>query len=151
VTIDPLGNLIATRTGPPDAPHLVVSAHADEIGLVVASMEPEGFLRLEDFTGVQSCLLEGRHVRVGASPRVPGVIGARSAHGLHPDERDRGARLEELYVNLGCESASEVAALGVRIGDPVVVVSELQEVGATRVAGKRLDWSYPALVVLLRS
>jgi putative aminopeptidase FrvX len=148
VTIDPLGNLIATRAGPREAPHLVVSAHADEIGLLVASMESEGFLRLEDFTGVQPRLLEGRHVRVGASPGVPGVIGARSAHGLNPDERGRGASLEELYVDLGCETAADVAAMGVRVGDPVVVVSELQEVGATRVAGKGLD-NRAGCVVLL--
>lgn len=148
VTIDPLGNLIATRAGPPDAPHLVVSAHADEIGLLVASIEPDGFLRLEEFTGVQPRLLEGRHVRVGASPGVPGVIGARSAHGLSPDEWGRGARLEDLYVDLGVEAAADVTALGVRVGDPVVVVSELQEVGATRVAGKGLD-NRAGCVVLL--
>jgi endoglucanase len=84
-------------------------------------------------------LLEGRQVRVGLSSGVPGVIGARSAHGLSAEERGRGARLEELFVDLGCESAADVAALGVRIGDPVVVVSALQRVGATCVAGKGID------------
>lgn len=148
VMIDALGNLIATRAGPPGAPHLVVSAHADEIGLLVASIEPEGFLRLEDFTGVQPRLLEGRHVRVGPAPGVPGVIGARSAHGLSREEWGRGARLEELYVDLGVEAAADVAALGVRVGDPVVVVSDLQAVGATRVAGKGLD-NRAGCVVLL--
>jgi putative aminopeptidase FrvX len=149
VTIDPLGNLIATRVSPADAPHLVVSAHADEIGLLVASIEPEGFLHLEDFTGVQPRLLEGRHVRVGASPGVPGVIGARSAHGLSRDEWGRGARLEELYVDLGVETAADVATLGIRIGNPVVVVSELQPLFATRVAGKGLD-NRAGCVVLLQ-
>ncbi|HEV2461752.1 MAG TPA: M20/M25/M40 family metallo-hydrolase [Ktedonobacterales bacterium] len=148
VTIDPLGNLIATRAGPAEAPHLVVSAHADEIGLVVASVEPDGFLRLEDFTGVQPRLLEGRFVRVGAAPGVSGVIGARSAHGLNRDEWGRGARLEELYLDLGVETAADVAALGVRVGDPVVVVSELQRLAATRVAGKGLD-NRAGCVVLL--
>src|SRR5258708_26952262 len=148
VTIDPLGNLIATRAGPPEAPHLVVSAHADEIGLVIASVEPDGFLRLEDFTGVQPRLLEGRHVRVGIAPGIPGVIGARSAHGLSRDEWGRGARLDELYIDLGVETAADVAALGVRVGDPIVVISELQMLGATRVAGKGLD-NRAGCVVLL--
>jgi putative aminopeptidase len=148
ITIDPLGNLFATRLGPPDTPHLVISAHADEIGLVVSAIEADGFLRLEDFTGVQPRLLEGRQVRVGASPGVVGVIGARSAHGLAPDEWSRGARLEELYVDVGVESAAELATLGVRVGDPVIVVSELQAVGATRVAGKGID-NRAGCVVLL--
>src|SRR5437870_12630361 len=46
VHIDHMGNLTATREGPPDAPHIVVSAHADEIGAIVASIEADGFLRL---------------------------------------------------------------------------------------------------------
>jgi putative aminopeptidase FrvX len=148
VTVDHLGNLYATRPGPAGAPHLVVSAHADEIGLVVSAVLADGFLLLEDFTGVQSRLLEGRQVRVGPPPGAAGVIGARSAHGLTPDEWGRGARLEELYVDLGVDSAAEVAALGVRVGDPVVVLSELQAVGTTRVAGKGLD-NRAGCVVLL--
>src|SRR5436305_8538529 len=46
VTVDHMGNLTATREGPQDTPHIVVSAHADEIGAMVASIEPDGFLRL---------------------------------------------------------------------------------------------------------
>jgi putative aminopeptidase FrvX len=148
VTVDSLGNLYATRPGPPGAPHVVVSAHADEIGLVVSAVLADGFLRLEDFTGVQPRLLEGRQVRVGLSPGVAGVIGARSAHGLTPDEWGRGALLSELYVDMGVESSVEIAALGIRVGDPVVVVSELQAVGTTRVAGKGLD-NRAGCVVLL--
>jgi endoglucanase len=148
VSVDPLGNLFSTRAGPPGTPHLVVSAHADEIGLVVSALDPDGFLRLDDFTGVQPRLLEGRQVRVGPAAEVGGVIGARSAHGLSPDEWTRGARLEELYVDVGVASAAEVTALGIRVGDPVVVVSELQAVGTTRVAGKGLD-NRAGCVVLL--
>src|SRR5437667_9580278 len=44
VSVDHMGNLTATREGPPGAPHIVVSAHADEIGALVASIEPDGFL-----------------------------------------------------------------------------------------------------------
>lgn len=148
VTVDPLGNLFGTRPGPSGTPHLVVSAHADEIGLLVSALEPDGFLRLQDFTGVQPRLLEGRQVQVGPAPGVAGVIGARSAHGLTAAEWERGARLEELYVDAGVESDAQVAALGIRVGDPVVVISELQAVGPTRVAGKGLD-NRTGCVVLL--
>src|SRR5713101_4922805 len=46
VAVDHMGNLTATREGAPGTPHVVVPAHADEIGAIVASVEPEGFLRL---------------------------------------------------------------------------------------------------------
>src|SRR5579884_1491831 len=60
VDVDHMGNLTATVEGPADAPHVVVSAHADEIGALVASVEPDGFLRLYQIGGAQARLLEGR-------------------------------------------------------------------------------------------
>ena len=128
-----MGNLTATRVGPDDAPHLVVSAHADEIGAAVASIEPDGFLRLAPLGGVQPRLLEGRAVWVGGHP---GVIGARSGHLTAREEQGKGVALADLYVDLGVDDATSVAALGVRIGDPVVVLSELRSLAGTRVAGK---------------
>lgn len=136
VTVDHMGNLTATREGPRDAPHLVVSAHADEIGALVASIDPEGFLRLLPIGGVQSRLLEGRAVWVGGHI---GVIGARSGHLTPRSEHSQGQAFESLYVDLGVDTAAEVAALGVRVGDPVVVLSELRQLAGTRVAGKGVD------------
>jgi putative aminopeptidase FrvX len=134
VAVDHMGNLVATLEGPPGAPHVVVSAHADEIGAVVASVEPDGFLRLYPVGGVQSRLLEGRAVWVGGRA---GVIGARSGHLTPEQEHGRGAGLEEIYVDLGVDDAEAVEALGVRVGDPVVVLSELRDLAGSRVAGKR--------------
>lgn len=136
VEVDHMGNLTATREGPEDAPHIVVSAHADEIGAMVASIEPEGFLRLLPLGGVQSRLLEGRAVWVNG---LPGVIGARSGHLTPRSEQGRGVSMNDLYVDIGVDSAAEVEALGVRVGDPVVVLSELRNLAGTRVAGKGID------------
>src|SRR5579863_3529218 len=133
VSVDHMGNLTATREGPPGAPHVVVSAHADEIGALVASIEPDGFLRLAPLGGVQPRLLEGRAVWVGGQP---GVIGARSGHLTPRTEHGQGTSMSDLYVDLGADSAAEVDALGVRIGDPVVVISELHNLTGTRVSGK---------------
>src|SRR5438270_4422026 len=136
VTVDHMGNLTATREGPQGAPHVVVSAHADEIGALVTSIEPEGFLRLLPLGGVQSRLLEGRVVWVGGRM---GVIGARSGHLTSASEQGQGISLADLYVDLGVDSAAEVEALGVSVGDPVVVLSELRALAGSRVAGKGID------------
>lgn len=87
ITVDHMGNLTATREGASDAPHILVSAHADEIGAMVASIEPAGFLRLAALGGVQPRLLEGRAVWVGGHN---GVIGARSGHLTHVQNMGRG-------------------------------------------------------------
>src|SRR5579885_1132150 len=136
VQVDHVGNRTATREGPVDAPHIVVSAHADEIGAMVASIEPEGFLRISPLGGVQSRLLEGRAVWVNGHN---GVIGARSGHLTPRAEQGQGVSIADLYVDLGVDSAQEVEAMGVRVGDPVVVLSELRSLAGTRVAGKGVD------------
>jgi putative aminopeptidase len=145
VTVDHMGNLTATREGPQGGPHVVVSAHADEIGAMVASIEPEGFLRLLPLGGVQPRLLEGRAAWVGGRT---GVIGARSGHLTPRSEHGQGISMADLYVDLGVDSAKEVEALGVRVGDPVVVISELRSLAGTRVAGKGID-NRTSCVVLL--
>lgn len=145
IAVDHMGNLTATREGPTGAPHIVVSAHADEIGAMVASIEPEGFLRLVPLGGVQPRLLEGRAVWVAGHN---GVIGARSGHLTPRSEHGQGTNISDLYVDLGVDSGTEVAALGVRIGDPVVVISELRTLAGTRVSGKGID-NRAACVVLL--
>lgn len=145
ISVDHMGNLTATRRGAAGTPHIVVSAHADEIGAIVAKIEPEGFLRLDRLGGVQPRLLEGRAVWVNGHP---GVIGARSAHLKAQLAYGGETRLEDLFVDLGVDSADEVAALNIRIGDPVVVVSELRSLAGTRVAGKGID-NRASCVVLL--
>jgi putative aminopeptidase FrvX len=145
VTVDHMGNLMATREGPQGGPHVVVSAHADEIGAMVASIEPGGFLRLLPLGGVQPRLLEGRAVWVSGRT---GVIGARSGHLTPHSEHGQGTSMADLYVDLGVDSAEEVEALGVRVGDPVVVVSELRTLAGSRVAGKGID-NRTSCVILL--
>src|SRR5437660_5356253 len=145
VNVDHMGNLTATREGPQGAPHVVVSAHADEIGALVARIEPEGFLRLLPLGGVQPRLLEGRAVWVGGQN---GVIGARSGHLTPGSDHGLGTTMADLYIDLGVDSAAEVEALGVRVGDPVVVISELRNLAGTRVAGKGID-NRASCVILL--
>lgn len=145
IAVDHMGNLTATREGPSGAPHIVISSHADEIGAMVASIEPEGFLQLAPLGGVQPRLLEGRAVWVSGHN---GVIGARSGHLTPRTEHSQGTSMSDLYVDLGVDSAAEVEALGVRIGDPVVVISELRSLAGTRVSGKGID-NRAACIVLL--
>lgn len=68
-----------------------------------------------------------------------GVIGARSGHLTPRSEHGQGLAFADLYVDLGVDSAAEVEALGVGVGDPVVVLSELRRLAGTRVAGKGID------------
>src|SRR5262249_60406549 len=120
VAVAQMGNLPATRAGLLDGPCIVVSAHADEIGAMVAGVEPDGFLRLVALGNVQPRLLEGRAVWVNGHP---GVIGARSGHLTPASEQSRGTALADLYVDLGVDDAEAVAVLRRRGAHPVVTPS----------------------------
>ncbi|HWE62775.1 MAG TPA: M28 family peptidase [Chloroflexota bacterium] len=137
VHVDGFGNLYATRRGTSAGPTLLLTAHSDEIGCVVKSIRPDGFLRIERVGGVLASLLVGRKVVVNGRY---GVIGSKLGHMQTEAERQRVVPTEDLYVDVGAEDAAEVAALGIRIGDPVTYLSELGEYSnPNRISGKAID------------
>lgn len=137
VDLDPFGNLYVTVRGVSAGPTLLLTAHSDEIGCVVKSIRPDGFLRLERLGGVIPSLLVGRKVRVNGRY---GVIGSKLVHMQGDADRRSVTPIEDLYVDVGAETAAEVAALGIRIGDPITYLSELGEyANPNRISGKALD------------
>lgn len=137
VRVDSFGNLYATKRGASAGPSLLLTAHSDEIGCVVKSIRPDGFLRIEGVGGVLPSLLVGRKVVVSGHY---GVIGSKLAHMQTAEDRQRVLPIGALYVDVGAQSAAEVAALGIRIGDPITYLSELGEYGdPNRVSGKAID------------
>ncbi|UBV44225.1 M42 family peptidase (plasmid) [Deinococcus taeanensis] len=137
-TVDTAGNGYAVKRGPRPGPTLLIAAHTDEIGLMVKSIEPDGFVRFEKIGGVIDALLPARVVQVRG---VQGLIGVKAGHYQTDAERTQSRRAADLYIDLGCASAGEVRALGVQIGDPVTFVSPLVQIGphAHLVAGKAVD------------
>jgi endoglucanase len=136
--VDCFGNVHATTGGSEGGYHLLLAAHSDEIGLMVKSIDPQGYLRFSIVAGVPRALLPGRMVRINGSVR--GVIGVKSGHLLRPEERERVPHPDDLYIDIGASSAEEVAELGVQIGDPVAFISPLVELGRPDIlAGKAID------------
>lgn len=137
VTVDPFGNIIATKLGPEGAPSLMVAAHSDEIGGVIKAIEPNGMIRFERLGGVLESLLVGRVVNVKGHR---GVVGSKAGHIVPASERLTVPEIRELYVDLGFDSAEEVHALGVRVSDPIAYESPaLPMANGNRLVGKALD------------
>ena len=137
VEVDRMGNFYATREGDPSGPKLMLAAHSDEIGGIVKSVDPQGFLRFDPLGGVVAGMLVGRRVRVR---RHLGVIGVKSGHLQTPEERKQVLPTDALYIDVGVDSAAGVAALGIGVGDPVSYFSPLMSYTNTdRVCGKSID------------
>lgn len=137
VAVDSFGNLYATKSGPTGGPSLMISAHSDEIGAVVKSIDPAGQIRLAPVGGFLEGLAVGRHVRVRGHR---GVVGVKAGHLQSPEERGRVTAMRELYVDLGLGSADEVSALGIGVGDQIAYDEPMVELAnPDRIAGKALD------------
>lgn len=138
LTADTAGNLYAVVEGPAPGPTVLIAAHMDEIGMMVKSVDRNGFIRFEKVGGVIDNLLPARVVRVKG---LTGIVGVKAGHYQTEQERTQGKKHTELYIDIGCQSEAEVAALGIRIGDPITFVSEIVTLGGNPhlVAGKAVD------------
>jgi endoglucanase len=137
IRVDQMGNLLAECGGPAEAPLVLLDAHTDEIGCLVRSIEPEGFLRIYKVGGILDSLLVGRKVSVNG---LRGVIGVKAGHLQSPEEQHTVVPVKELYVDLGLASAEEVNQAGIAVGDPVTYVSEVEPLAnPSRLCGKAID------------
>src|SRR5665811_2214743 len=59
VFVDAFGNIVGTRYGVDRETSLMISAHSDEIGLLMKSVEPTGMVRVVPIGGVSEALLVG--------------------------------------------------------------------------------------------
>lgn len=137
VAVDDFGTVIASRFADEHAPSLMISAHSDEIGAVVKSIEPGGFLRFAPIGGVLEALLVGRAVRVNGHA---GVIGSRAGHIATASERMTAPAMNDLYVDIGFDSAAEVREAGILVGDPIAYEAPVRTLAnPDRVSGKAID------------
>ncbi len=126
VEVDVRGNVYGRQVGAEDGPVVMVTAHADEIGFLVTSLLPGGFLRFAKLGHPTDMVLPGQRVRVhGADGPLEGVVGVKPGHVLSGDEARRVPAVNQLYVDVGAGSADEVAAWGVEVGTPITFVGEM--------------------------
>lgn len=138
--VDTLGNLIGVVRGEGEGrrPKVLLSAHMDEIALVVSKIETGGFLRVAQTGGFDPRTLVGQEVVVHTStgPHV-GIVGSKPPHLTAPAERNQAAPLEDLFIDLVMSEADVTSC--VRIGDRVTLSREVYELQNGRIAGKSLD------------
>ncbi|MDP2872417.1 MAG: M20/M25/M40 family metallo-hydrolase [Bacillota bacterium] len=137
LAVDAMGNLFATRHGGRPGPAIMVAAHSDEIGLIVKSIEKSGFVRFDKIGGMLDPLLIGRMVTIRGHL---GIIGVKAGHLQTSKERTEVKPYTDLFIDVGEQSAEGVAALGIRVGDPIEQRSDLTFFAdGDRFAGKAVD------------
>jgi endoglucanase len=148
VWADVTGNSVAA-VNPGGKPRVMLAGHIDEIGLQITHIDEDGFLFIDEIGGWDSQVLVGQRVVVlSAEGKIPGVVGKKPIHLLKKEEQDKATKTRDLWVDLGCKDAKEVAELGVRVGDPMVIEGGMVHLAGDRIASRAIDNRIGAYVVL---
>jgi putative aminopeptidase len=137
---DRLGQVAVTIPGAEHGPSTLVTAHLDELGLVVRGISDDGWLRVHRLGGMPERVLPGTRLVVHTQgDDLPAVVGLKSHHLTPAEEKYVALPATELYLDLGAGERAEMTALGVRVGDPVSYAPEFDRLAGGRFAGKSLD------------
>ncbi len=121
ISQDKTGSVICKEEGTSPNPKVMVAGHMDEIGFMVKTITPDGFLRFIALGGWFDQVLLGQRVVIQTRKGdVIGVIGSKPPHLLPADERTKVVMKKDMYIDIGATTREEVETAGVQPGDPVV-------------------------------
>ncbi|MCK5129394.1 MAG: M20/M25/M40 family metallo-hydrolase [Clostridiales bacterium] len=128
---------VTTRMGK-GKPVIYCSAHIDEIGLMITTIEEDGFLGICSIGGVDPRILMAQEVTVHTqSGPVFGVIGAKPPHILNPEDVKKAPKMHDLFIDLGF-SVDKVKEM-VSIGNMVTFNAPPIKLLNSRIASKSMD------------
>jgi endoglucanase len=156
ITTDTMGSLIAIKRAAKGkngsaakAKRVLMACHIDEIGFYVKHVDDKGFVRVQNAGGFDTRNLFARRVMIQSSGGgdLFGLLNpsGRPTHIAKDEEKKKVPELTEFYVDL-CLPAEE-AKKKVRIGDPVTLVQQFDEIGQC-VSGKCMDNRVAAFVAI---
>ncbi len=146
--VDALGNLITLKRGTgASALRILITAHIDEVGMMVVDHSSDGALKVETTGSIDARLLPGLEVRVGKA-QLPGVIGIKAIHRVK--NGDGVTPVESLSIDIGAGSKDEAERLA-PLGTRVTFATQMHPLGKL-LAGKAFDdrAGCTALVALLQ-
>lgn len=144
---DFIHNLTFHMKGNKSSKKLLISAHTDEIGLIIRKIDSNGFLWFETLGGIAPQQFFGKHVVILTDKgHVDGIV-----QSIHPGRPDRCTTMPqgagEFFIEIGAQSREEALEMGVEEGNAVSIDYPVINLGKYRIGGKALDDR--ALVFLL--
>jgi endoglucanase len=142
------GNTFAA-VNPEGSPRVMLAGHIDEIGLQVTHVDEDGYLYFDGIGGWDPQVLVGQRVRVLArTGDVLGVVGKKAIHLIDPDDRSKASKIKDLWVDVGAADREGAKALGIRVGDPMVLAAGMVRLAGDRIVSRAIDNRIGAYVVL---
>lgn len=146
ITTDNLGSLIVSKKGRERAKNkLMLSAHMDEVGLMITDITSDGYLKFDEVGGIDKRILIGKHVTVGKD-KINGVIGIKPTHLSKGEEKTAIPNLTDMYIDIGANSQEE-ALQYVSYGDSINFISDFCHNDHT-IKSKALDDRFGCYVLI---
>ena len=140
ISHDGLGSVIGRFAGPPDSPRVMVTAHMDEVGLLVQYIRPDGFIKFKTLGGwLDQALIDQRWVINTRDGLVHGVSGIRTIHVTPGSERNQVWGRDTISIDVGATSQADAERIGIRPGDPIAPWSPFTVLANDRYAAKAWD------------
>jgi len=143
---DSLGSLIIEKNSELPGPKVLITAHMDEVGLMVVGISSDGLLKFRPIGGVDLRILVAKSVHVGKE-KLWGVIGSKAVHLQERGERDIPLKLEQLFIDIGARTEAEARAV-VTEGDIAVFTTLYEEMGDGRAKAKAFDDRVGCAIIL---
>jgi len=145
--VDQTGNSIAVVNSG-GSPTIMLAGHIDEIGVIVTYIDDNGFAYIAPIGGWDPQVLVGQRIRFGGpGGDVLGVVGKLPMHVIRPEERDKAAKIRDLWVDIGANGRTEAMKL-LDVGDSGVIDSCAIEMPNNRLVSRSIDNRIGAFSVL---
>lgn len=146
VTGDVHGNLIGALNEKAKV-KVMLAGHVDEIGLMITHIDDKGFIFFAAIGGWDAPVAVGQQVCIStAKGPVYGVIGRKPIHLLEMAERDKGVKLEDLWIDIGARDKAD-ALKAVAVGNSVVITPDFLELKNELVSSRAFDDRVGAWIV----
>lgn len=151
IQYDRLGSVAATKKSKKaNAKTVMIDGHLDEVGFIVKNIRSNGCLEIKEIGGwfAQNLLSSRVTLTTNTNQKYLGCITSIAPHVLSVQERNQVFGIDKMLVDCGFKSKEEAVAVGVRVGNMIVVNGECQMLANNRLLAKAIDNRYSLVMMI---
>lgn len=133
VEIDGLGSVVGRLPGTYDVPRIMLSAHMDEVGLLVKYVTEQGYIKFETLGGfLDQALINQRWIIMTKDGPVLGVTGIKTPHVMNAEARGKVFSKTDMFLDVGARDRQDILEnYGIVPGDPIAPQSTFSKLGSS--------------------
>jgi putative aminopeptidase FrvX len=118
---------------------VVIEAHADEISWFVHYITKDGFIYVRRNGGSDHQIAPSKRVNIHTDKGIVKAVFGWPAIHVRDAAKEETPSLKNIFLDCGCNSDKEVAALGVHVGCVITYEDELMDLNNRYYTGRALD------------